>query len=297
MNTRARMEIIHRGHPKLSVTRQCKLVGVSRSSVYYRPVGQSGEDLELTSLIDRQYLDRPYYGSRRMSVYLKGQGHKVNRKRVQRLMRLMGIEALYRRPNTSKPSQQHKVYPYLLRGLDIDRVDQVWSSDITYIPMARGFIYLVVVMDWYSRCVLSWRLSNTLDADFCVDALEDALSKGRPEIFNTDQGSQFTSEAFTGLLLNNGIRISMDGKGSYMDNIFVERLWRSVKYEEVYLKAYDNVREAKDSIDAYMEFYNSERPHQALGYRTPAQVYHAAQNQASETGAQDSLNLALQLSN
>ena len=297
MSRKARMEMIHRRHPRLSVTRQCKLVGVSRSSVYYRPVGQSGEDLGLMSLIDRQYMARPYYGSRRMSVYLRGQGHKVNRKRIQRLMRLMGIEALYRRPNTSKPPQHHKVYPYLLRGLDIDRVDQVWSSDITYSPMSRGFMYLVVVMDWYSRYVLSWRLSNTLDADFCVDALEEALGKGRPEIFNTDQGSQFTSEAFTEVLQDNGIRISMDGKGSYMDNIFVERLWRSIKYEEVYLKAYENVREARDGINAYMAFYNKERPHQAKGYRTPAQIYYAAQNRSSETGAQDSLNLTISLSN
>jgi len=192
-------------------------------------------------------------------------------------MRLMGIEAIYRRPNTSKPSPQHKVYPYLLRGVEIDRVNQVWASDITYIPMARGFMYLVVIMDWYSRYVLSWRLSNTLDADFCVDALEEALSKGRPEIFNTDQGSQFTSDAFTGTLLEHDIQISMDGKGRYLDNIFVERLWRSVKYEEVYLKAYESVGEARTGLGTYLEFYNDERPHQSLGYRTPRQVFETGQ--------------------
>jgi len=192
-------------------------------------------------------------------------------------MRLMGIEAIYRRPNTSKPSPQHKVYPYLLRDLKISSVNQVWASDITYIPMAHGFMYLVVIMDWYSRYVLSWRLSNTLDADFCVDALEEALSKAKPEIFNTDQGSQFTSDAFTGMLLEQDIQISMDGKGRYLDNIFVERLWRSVKYEEVYLKAYEGVGEAKSGLGTYLDFYNDERPHQSLEYRTPRQVFGAGQ--------------------
>jgi len=187
----------------------------------------------------------------------------------------MGIEAVYRRPNTSKPSPQHKVYPYLLRGLEISKVNQVWASDITYIPMARGFMYLVVIMDWYSRYVLSWRLSNTLDADFCVDALEEALSKARPQIFNTDQGGQFSSDAFTGMLMEHGIQISMDGKGRYLDNIFMERLWRSVKYEEVYLKAYEGVGEARAGLGAYLDFYNEERPHQSLGYQTPCQVFEA----------------------
>jgi putative transposase len=189
----------------------------------------------------------------------------------------MGIEAVYRRPNTSKPSPQHKVYPYLLRGVEIDSVNQVWASDITYIPMARGFMYLVAIMDWYSRYVLSWRLSNTLDADFCVDALEEALSKGRPQIFNTDQGSQFTSDAFTGMLLEHGVQISMDGKGRYMDNIFVERLWRSVKYEEVYLKAYEDVGEARTGLGTYLDFYNDERPHQSLKYQTPRQLFETGQ--------------------
>ena len=273
MSRERRFKMIDRDHPKLSVVRQCSLLDISRSSIYSRRAESDEYELELMSLIDRQYLVRPYYGSRRMAIWLRTQGHHINRKRVQRLMRLMGIEAVYRRPNISKPSPQHKVYPYLLRDVKINRVNQVWASDITYIPMARGFMYLVVIMDWYSRYVLSWRLSNTLDADFCVDALEEALSKAKPEIFNTDQGSQFTSDAFTAMLLEHDIQISMDGKGRYLDNIFVERLWRSVKYEEVYLKAYENVDEAKAGIDTYLEFYNDERPHQSLQYRTPVQVF------------------------
>jgi len=224
-------------------------------------------------LIDRQYMARPFYGARKISACLKWQGHTVNRKRVSRLMSLMGLRAIYRRPRTSKPGTGHKIYPYLLDGMKITRPNQVWATDITYIPMARGFMYLVAIIDWYSRYVLSWKLSNTLDADFCVEALEDALKKGRPEIFNTDQGSQFTGEAFTGLLKEHGIKISMDGKGSYNDNLFIERLWRSVKYEEVYLRAYRDGREARISLDNYFLFYNTERPHQALGYRTPANVF------------------------
>jgi len=270
-----RLGMIDRGHPKLSLVRQCALLGVSRSSVYYRHGEVDEYDLELMGLIDRQYLSTPFYGSRRMTPWLRTQGHRVNRKRVQRLMRVMGIEAIYQRPNTSKPSPGHKVYPYLLRGLQIGRVNQVWATDITYIPMARGFVYLVAIMDWYSRYVLAWRLSNTLDVDFCVDALEEALSKGTPQIFNTDQGSQFTSHAFTGTLLEHGIQVSMDGKGRFMDNIFVERLWRSVKYEEVYLKAYQSVAEARAGIGAYLRFYNEERLHQSLGYRAPRQVFEA----------------------
>ena len=305
--------MIDRDRPKLSVSRQCKLVGVSRSSLYYRPVGASLEDLDIMAKMDRHYLKTPFYGSRRMRVWLRSQGHKVNRKRVRRLMRLMGLETVYRRPNTSKPSPEHRIYPYLLRGLQVTRVTsdrrigvrryfpkgvgQVWVADITYIPMARGYLYLVAIMDHFSRYVLSWRLSNTLDIAFCIEALEEALSKSEPEIFNTDQGSQFTSDAFTGMLLENGIQISMDGKGRYLDNIFVERLWRTIKYEEVYLKAYETVREAKVGIDAYMGFYNNERPHQALCYRTPVEVYHEAQHQPSATSAGDSLNLTLSLSN
>lgn len=265
--------MIERDHPELSVARQCALLGISRSAVYYHPVEIDEYELELMALIDHQFLKTPFYGSRRMTAWLRTQGHQVNRKRVVRLMRLMGIAAIYQRPNTSKPEPGHKVYPYLLRGMEIARVNQVWAADITYIPMARGFVYLVVIMDWHSRYVLAWRVSTTLEADFCVDALEEALSKGVPEIFNTDQGSQFTSEAFTGVLLGHGVRISMDGRGRCMDNVFVERLWRSVKYEEVYLKAYESVPEARTSIGAYLGFYNDERPHQALGYQTPRQVF------------------------
>jgi putative transposase len=253
------------------------LLGINRSGLYYQPKGLSYEDLTLMKLIDRQYLETPFYGARKIAVELKKQkGLPVNRKRVRRLMQLMGIRALYRRPRTSKPTPEHKVYPYLLRDLKITRPNQVWAADITYIPMSRGFLYLVTIIDWYSRYVISWRLSNTLDTDFCVAALEEALGKGTPEIFNTDQGSQFTGEAFTGLLNNHGVRISMDGKGSYNDNLFIERLWRTVKYEEVYLKAYDDGRKARISLGEYFHFYNNNRPHQSLGYRTPAEVYAGA---------------------
>ena len=224
-------------------------------------------------LIDRQYMARPFYGARKIGACLKWQGHTVNRKRIRRLMSLMGLRAIYRRPRTSKPGPGHKIYPYLLGGMKITRPNQVWAADITYIPMAKGFLYLVAIIDWYSRYVLSWKLSNTLDADFCVEALEDALKKGRPEIFNTDQGSQFTGEAFTRFLKEHGIKISMDGKGSYNDNLFIERLWRSVKYEEVYLRAYQDGREARISLGNYLLFYNTERPHQTHGYRTPAEVF------------------------
>jgi putative transposase len=243
------------------------LLGINRSGLYYQPKGLSDEDLALMKMIDRQYLATPFYGARKIAV---------NRKRVRRLMQFMGIRAVYRRPRTTKPAPGHKVYPYLLRDLKITRPDQVWAADITYIPMARGFLYLVSIIDWYSRYVISWRLSNTLDADFCVVALEEALSKGTPEIFNTDQGSQFTGETFTGLLKDHGVRISMDGKGSYNDNLFIERLWRTVKYEEVYLKAYDDGREARVSLGEYFHFYNTTRPHQSLGYLTPAEVYAGA---------------------
>jgi putative transposase len=256
-----------------SVARQCQLLDISRSGLYYQPVGISDEDLELMKLIDRQYLATPFYGARKIAAWLKSRQHTVNRKRIRRLMQKMGITAIYRRPRTSKPAAGHKVYPYLLNGMAITRPNQVWAADITYIPMARGFLYLVVIMDWYSRYVLSWRLSNTLDAAFCVDALQEALQKGRPEIFNTDQGAQFTSEAFTGLLEQHGIRVSMDGKGSYNDNLFIERLWRTVKYEEVYLKAYQDGREARVGLGQYFRFYNDDRHHQALGYRTPEELY------------------------
>jgi putative transposase len=274
MSRAERRAMVEREKPALSVAQQCRLLAVSRSAVYRKPAEVSAEDLAIMALIDRQYLARPYYGSRRMAAWLATQGHIVNRKRVQRLMRLLGLVAIYQRPNTSKPAAAHKIFPYLLGGLAIERVNQVWCSDVTYIPMAKGFLYLVVIMDWVSRAVLTWRLSNTLGADFCVAALEDALAHcGRPEIFNTDQGSQFTSDDFTGTLKDHGITISMDGKGRCMDNIFVERLWRSLKYEEVYLNAYATVAEAKTGIGAWLDFYNEERQHQSLGYRTPRQIY------------------------
>jgi len=259
----------------LSIIRQCDLLDLPRSTFYHVPKPISEADLELMKLIDRCHMELPFYGSRRMVDWLGDEGHLVNRKRVQRLMRTMGIVAIYPKKNLSQPNQVHRVYPYLLRNLNIDRPSQVWATDITYLPMARGFVYLVAVIDWYSRRVLSWRLSNTLDSQFCVDALEDAIAKyGVPEIFNTDQGSQFTSEEFTGVLKREEIQISMDGKGRWLDNVFVERLWRSVKYEEVYLKAYDNVGHARQSLDTYFRFYNEKRRHQSLDRQTPDSVYY-----------------------
>ena len=311
MSRSMRQAMIDRDHRQLSLVSQCSLLDVSRASVYYRPVPTRAKDLELMALMDRQYLKTPFYGSRKMKVWLVQQGYLVSRKRVRRLMRLMGLGAIYRRPNTSKTAPGHRVYPYLLKGVDVNRVDQVWAADITYIPMAQGFLYLVAIMDWHSRHVLAWKLSNTMNTAFCVAALQEALGKGSPEIFNTDQGAQFTSEAFTQRLQERGIQISMDGKGRYQDNIFVERLWRSIKYEGVYLKAYQNGTEARRGIDAYLDFYNRERPHQALGYRTPGQVYQDDQAErevaAQEAGlpstvvipnpgAGDSLNLAPMLS-
>jgi putative transposase len=274
MSRAERRALIDREAPTLPVSRQCRLLSVSRASVYRRPTEISEEDCTIMTLIDRQYLARPYYGSRRMVAWLATQGHVVNRKRVRRLMRLAGLVAIYQRPNTSKPAPAHKIYPYLLGSISIERVNQVWCADVTYIPMAKGFLYLVVIMDWMSRAVLAWRLSTTLGAEFCVEALEEALFRyGRPEIFNTDQGSQFTSNDFTGTLEGHEVTISMDGKGRYMDNIFVERLWRSLKYEEVYLNAYASVAEAKAGIGAWLDFYNEERQHQSLRYRTPRQIY------------------------
>ena len=276
MSRGQRRALIDREAPALPVSRQCRLLSVSRASVYRRPAEISAEDCTITALIDRQYLTRPYYGSRRIAAWLATQGYIVNRKRVRRLMRLAGLAAIYQRPNTSKPAPAHKIYPYRLGGISIERVNQVWCADVSYIPMAKGFLYLVVIMDWVSRAVLAWRLSNTLGAEFCVDALEDALARhGQPEIFNTDQGSQFTSDDFTGTLQNHAVTISMDGKGRYMDNIFVERLWRSLKYEEVYLNAYASVAEAKAGIGCWLDFYNKERQHQSLAYRTPREVYEA----------------------
>jgi len=286
--------VVDRRHSSLSVVRQCRLLDISRSGLYYQPAGISEEDLTLMKLIDRQYLATPFYGARKIVAWLKHQGYTVNRKRIRRLMRIMGLRAIYRRPRTSQPAPGHKVYPYLLSGMKITRPNQVWAADITYIPMARGFLYLVAIIDVYSRYVLSWRLSNTLDAGFCVDALEEALRKGKPEIFNTDQGSQFTSEAFTRILQQHGVRISMDGKGSYNDNLFIERLWRTVKYEEVYLKAYQDGREARVGIGNYFRFYNTERPHQALGYRTPAEVFSSTPVEATNRSMVQSLTLDTQ---
>jgi putative transposase len=265
MSRAQRRALVERETRTLPIAQQCRLLAVSRASVYRKPAEVSAEDLAIMALIDRQYLVRPYYGSRRMAVWLATQGHVVNRKRVRRLMRLLGLVAIYQRPNTSKSAEAHKIYPYLLGGMAIERVNQVWCADVTYIPMPKGFLYLVVIMDWVSRAVLAWRLSNTLGPDFCVEALEEALARdGRPEIFNTDQGGQFTSDDFTGTLQRHGITISMDGKGRCMDNIFVERLWRSLKYEEVYLNAYATVAEAKAGIGAWLDFYNRASEHPSV---------------------------------
>ena len=259
----------------LPVTRQCELLDLPRSTFYHVPKPVSDEELALMALMDRCHLKHPFYGSRRIRDWLEDQGHRVNRKKVQRLMRTMGLTAQYPKRNLSLANKAHKVYPYLLRNLVIDRSNQVWATDITFIPMARGFVYLVAIIDWYSRKVLSWRVSNTLDASFCVDALEEAWEQyGTPEIFNTDQGSQFTSVDFTGVLKREGIQISMDGKGRWIDNVFVERLWRSVKYEEVYLWAYDSITGARASLGRYFKFYNTERRHQSLDRRTPESVYY-----------------------
>jgi putative transposase len=266
--------MIDRGHA-LSITRQAKALGISRSGVYTFPRPVSDADLALMRRMDELHLDYPFAGSRMLQGLLAAEGRTAGRLRVSTLMKRMGIEAIYRRPNTSKPEPGHKIFPYLLRRLPVTRPNQVWAMDLTYIPMARGFVYLAAVIDWFSRKVLSWRISITMDTAFCIEAVEEALGRyGRPDIFNTDQGSQFTSVAFTGLLLGNGIKISMDGKGAWRDNVFVERLWRSVKYEEVYLHAYDSVAQARTSIGRYIDsFYNSRRPHSSLGRRTPDQAY------------------------
>jgi putative transposase len=274
MSPSERLALVDREDPALSVAAQCRLLKVARSTLYYHPAPVDPADLALMRRMDELYLASPFYGSRRMVAVLRRDGWTVNRKRVRRLMRVMGLEAIYQKPNTSKGHPEHKVYPYLLRDLVIERPNQVWCADITYIPMAKGFVYLVAVMDWFSRRVLAWRLSITMDADFCVDALQDALARyGKPEIFNTDQGVQFTSGDFVAVLESRGIRISMDGKGRFLDNIFIERLWRSLKYEEVFIKAYGSVMEARRGIGGWLSFYNEERPHQALGYRTPRRVF------------------------
>ena len=259
----------------LPIKRQCVLLDVPRSTFYHVPQPVSTEELELMRLIDRCHMELPFYGSRRIKGWLEDEGYIVNRKRIQRLMRTMGITAIYPKKKLSEPNRAHETYPYLLRNLKIDRTNQVWAADITYLPMARGFVYLVAIMDWHSRKVLSWRLSNSMDSSFCVDALNEAIERyGKPEIFNTDQGSQFTSEDFTGVLKANGISISMDGRGRWMDNVFIERLWRSVKYEEVYLKAYEGMLDARRALHRYFEFYNERRRHQSLDNQTPDTVYY-----------------------
>lgn len=264
---------IEPGHLHLSIERQCELLGLARSTYYYEPLPESEENLRLMRLLDEQYTRTPFYGSRRMTVWLQAQGYAVNRKRVLRLMRVMGLEAIFPRPHLSLPGQPAQKYPYLLRGMSIERCNQVWSCDITYIRLQKGFVYLMAIIDWYSRYVLSWETSITLDTSFCLEALDQALRVAKPEIFNSDQGVQFTSAEFTRRLLASNIRISWDGRGRALDNIFVERLWRSLKYEEVYLKEYQNVPEAVRNLRAYFTFYNQERLHQALDYQTPAQVY------------------------
>jgi len=277
MSATARLSLVDWADPVLSIVAQCRLLKVARSTLYYRPAPVSEDDLAVMRRLDELYLATPFYGTRRMVAVLRRAGWSVNRKRVRRLMRLMGLEAIYQKPNTSWAHPGHKIYPYLLRGLLIDRPNQVWCADITYIPMARGFVYLVVVMDWFSRRVLAWRLSITMETDFCVEALQEAMARhGQPEIFNTDQGVQFTSAAFLDELETRGVRVSMDGRGRFLDNIFIERLWRSLKYEEVFIKAYGTVPAARAGIGDWLRFYNNERPHQSLGYLTPRAVYEAS---------------------
>ena len=269
--------MIDRGH-ELSVTKQAEVVGIARSTVYYLPRAVSAVDLELMRQLDELHLEFPFAGARMLRRLLAANGSKVGRRHVKTLMRRMGIEALYRRPRTTKPEPGHRIYPYLLRGLEIVRANQVWATDITYIPMAKGFVYLAVVLDWFSRRVLAWRVSITMEASFCIETLEDALAKhGKSDIFNTDQGSQFTCEAFTDVLHKHDIKISMDGKGAWRDNVFIERLWRTVKYEEVYLRAYDSVSDARACIGRYLDLYNRRRPHSSLDDMTPDQAYFGSQ--------------------
>jgi putative transposase len=264
---------VDREHPSLSIGRQCQLLGLSRSGFYYTPQGENELNLLLMRLIDLEYTAHPFLGYRKMVCFLRKQGHPINKKRVARLMHLMGLAAMVPGPNTSRKAPQNPVYPYLLRGVAIERINQVWSCDITYIPMPRGFVYLFAVIDWHSRFILSWELSSTLDTAFCLEGLERAFAYGRPEIFNTDQGSQFTSLEFTRRVLASGASLSMDGRGRALDNIFVERFWRTVKYEDIYLKGYTTPREVWSGLSDYFPYYNSQRPHQSLGYQTPAIVY------------------------
>ena len=287
---------LDRDHPRLSIRRQCAMLGVARSGVYRQRRAANDNDLALMRRIDELFLRWPFLGSRRMVALLAAAGVRVNRKRVRRLMRLMGVVPLGPRPRTSKPGAGHKIFPYLLRDLVIDRPNQVWCADITYLPIGRGFLYLVAIMDWHSRAVLAWRVSNTMDTGFCISALEAALARfGRPEIFNTDQGSQFSSAEFTGALSSAGIRISMDGKGRWMDNVFIERLWRSLKYEDIYIKGYADGAEVRAGVAQWMAFYNNQRPHQALGNRVPMTVWREAMIGALPPMAVD-MTLALQAS-
>lgn len=265
--------LVEPDHPELSVRRQCALLGLSRASLYYEPVPETADNLRLMRLLDEEYTAHPFLGSRRLARWLIEQGEAVNRKRVQRLMRLMGLEAIYPKPKLSAAGRGHRIYPYLLRDVCIERPDQVWSTDITYVPLARGFMYLAAIIDWYSRYVLAWRLSNTLDGLFCLDMLEEALSRGQPAVFNTDQGVQFTAQAWTSRLEKAGVAVSMDGRGRCLDNVFVERLWRSVKYEDIYIYRYEAVPQLQQGLGRYFPYYNEERFHQSLDYRTPAEVY------------------------
>ena len=273
MEIDAKRDLVEPHHPHIRIARQCELLGLPRSSYYYPAHGESLENLHLMRLLDEKYTDTPYYGIRRMTAWLRSEGYNVNHKRVARLLRQMGLEAIYPKPRTSVPHPEHRIYPSLLRGVWVTKVNQVWSTDITYIRLHCGFIYLVAVMDWYSRYVLSWALSITMDVGFCLEALNDALNRAQPEIFNSDQGAQFTSCDFTARLESAGIRISMDGRGRAMDNIFIERLWRTVKYEEVYLKDYRTPREAAQQLERFFIRYNEHRQHSSLGYQTPATVY------------------------
>ena len=278
MSRERRQGMVETDHPRLSITRQCQVLGLARSTWYHRPQGEKAVNLDLMRLIDAQFLETPFYGSRQMQRHLKNQGVVVGRTRVRRLMRKMGLMAIYQKPRTSVPHPEHRIYPYLLRGLRIDHPDQVWCADITYVPMKRGFLYLVAIMDWHSRAVLSWRLSNTMDAAFCVDALEEAMNRyGVPGIFNTDQGSQFTGLEFTQTLKEAGASISMDGKGRWMDNVFIERLWRSVKWECIYLRELETGSQAREALDDWFRFYNEQRPHTAFDGRRPMEVYRDGQ--------------------
>jgi putative transposase len=276
MSIERRRQMIDPDHPELSIVRQCELVATSRSGFYYQPAGETPLNLELMRLIDRQFLETPWYGSRQMARHLRREGYPVGRKRVRRLMAKMGLEPIYQRPRTTVPHPEHQIYSYLLRDMVIERPNQVWCADITYIPMRRGFLYLVAVMDWASRKVLSWRVSNTMEADFCIEALEEALERfGKPEIFNTDQGSQFTSPQFTGVLRAAGVRISMDGRGRWMDNVFIERLWRSLKYECIYIHAFESGSALRAGLREWIGYYNARRPHSTLAGRTPDEAYRA----------------------